>query len=368
MSDSIPFFNTYIDPSSFSIVKKILKSTFLSEGKITAEFEEKLKHIGLSYPLCVNSGTSALHLALILAEVGENDEVIIPAQTFISTGLTVLYQRAKPVFVDIDYTTGNIDPEMIKRKITKKTKAIIPVHWAGYPVDLDAVGQIAKEYKLTIIEDAAHALGAKYKGKPIGRIADFTCFSFQAIKHVTTGDGGAIACKRAIDQKRGKQLRWFGIDREKANATILGERRYTLYEVGYKYHMNDYESALGIANLSSLEKRLKRRCQIAQEYRRHFQNISGIQLFSYSADRDSSWWLFGMHVTHRIEFIRALKDRGVSCSVVHQRIDRHPIFGGLQKDLISQAKFDSTQIHLPIYESLTDEQVAYIISSVKKGW
>lgn len=368
MSDSIPFFNTYIDPSSFAMVKKILKSTFVSEGKITAEFEEKLKHVGLSYPLCVNSGTSALHLALILAGVKGGDEVIVPAQTFISTALAVLYQSAKPIFADIDYRTGNIDPEMIKRKITKNTKAIIPVHWAGYPVDLDSISKIAKEYRLTVIEDAAHALGATYKGKPIGGVSSFTCFSFQAIKHVTTGDGGAIACKKAIDAKKGKQLRWFGIDRENAIPTFLGERQYLLREVGYKYHMNDYESALGIANLSSFEKRLKRRRQIAQEYIKHFGDFSGIELFSYTTDRESSWWLFGMHVERRVDFIRALKDRGVPCSVVHQRIDRHPIFGGIQKDLVTQARFDSTQIHLPVYERLTDVQVAYIISSVKKGW
>lgn len=368
MRKLIPFFNTYIDPSCYPAIKKTLKSTFISEGRVTIEFEEKLRQIGLSNPFCVNSGTSALHLALILAGIGENDEVIIPAQTFISTGLTVLYQRAKPVFADIDYATGNIDPEMIKKKITKKTKAIIPVHWAGYPVDLDAVGQMAKEYKLTIIEDAAHALGAEYKGKPIGTISDFTCFSFQAIKHVTTGDGGAIACKKAADQKRGKQLRWFGIDREKANASILGERQYTLYELGYKYHMNDYESALGIANLSSLKKRLKRRREIAQQYINCFKKLSGIKLFSYDSDRESSWWLFGMHVERRDDFIRALRNRGVSCSVVHQRIDKHPIFGGPYKDLINQTKFDSTQIHLPVYESLTDKQVSYIIACVKKGW
>ncbi len=368
MSDSIPFFSTYIDPSSFSMVKKILKSTFLSEGRITAEFENHLKQIGLVNPVCVNSGTSALHLALILAGVEKDDEVIIPAQTFIATGLAVLYRQAKPVFADIEYSTGNIDPVAIKKKITKKTKAILPVHWAGYPADLQAIGAIAKEYNLTIIEDAAQALGALYKGKPIGSISSFTCFSFQAIKHVTTGDGGAIACKKASDAKKGKQLRWFGIDRKNAQPSILGERQYMLKEIGYKYHMNDLESALGIANLSSLDQRLKRRRQIAQKYIKHFQNIPGIKLFSYAADRESSWWLFGMHVERRIDFIRALKDRGVPCSVVHQRIDKHPIFGGIQKDLVTQARFDSTQIHLPVYESLTNEQVAHIISSVEKGW
>lgn len=368
MSDSIPFFSTYIDPSAFSIVRKILRSTYLSEGKITAEFEEKLRKRGLSYPVCVNSGTSALHLALILAGVKKDDEVIIPAQTFIATGLAVVYQQAKPVFADIDYTTGNIDPEMIRKKITKKTRAIIPVHWAGYPVDLDKIGAIAKEYNLIVIEDAAHALGAKYKDKVIGSVSPFTCFSFQAIKHLTTGDGGAVACKSVSDQDKGKKLRWFGINREEDLPSLLGERQYILNEVGYKYHMNDYEASLGIANLTSLDKRLKRRHKIAQVYKKYLQNISGIQLFSYDSECESAWWLFGMHVKKREDFVRALKSRGVPCSVVHQRIDKHPIFGGIQKDLVNQTKFDSTQIHIPIYESLTDKQVEYIISSIKKGW
>lgn len=368
MSNTIPFFDTYIDPNSFPMIQKVLKSTFLSEGNLTHQFEQKLKDFGLSYPVCVNSGTSALHLALVLAGVKSNDEVIIPAQTFIATGMAVLYQQAKPVFADIEYKTGNIDAKKIRKKITKKTKVILPVHWAGYPVDLAAITEIAKEYNLVVIEDAAHALGAMYKGKYIGSISEFSCFSFQAIKHVTTGDGGVVACKKSVDEKKGKQLRWFGIDRQKDLPSLLGERQYTLYEIGYKYHLNDYESALGIANLSSLNKRLERRRRIAQQYQKHFQNFSGIELFSYLPDRESSWWLFGMHVERRNDFIRALKSRGIPCSVVHQRIDKHPIFGGIQKDLVNQTKFDSSQIHLPVYERLTDKQVTYIISSVKKGW
>lgn len=364
----IPFFNTYINPKANTLINKTLKSTFISEGKLTAEFETKLTKFGLVNPVCVNSGTSALHLALIIAGVNSDDEVIIPAQTFIATGLAVLYQKAKPVFADIEYSTGNLDVEAIAKKITKKTKAILPVHWAGYPADIQPILDLAQEYNLTVIEDAAHALGATYKNKPIGSISPFTCFSFQAIKHVTTGDGGTIACKKLPDANKAKQLRWFGIDRKNAQPSLLGERQYTLNEVGYKYHLNDYESALGIANLSTLNKRLKRRRQIAEQYRKQFENLSGIKLFSYNLDRESSWWLFGMHVERRNDFIRALKSRGISCSVVHQRIDKHPIFGGIQKDLIMQAKFDLSQIHLPIYDSLTNEQISHIISSVEKGW
>lgn len=366
--NSIPFFATYIDPSAFSLVQQTLKSTFISEGRLTIEFEEKLKQFGLLNPFAVNSGTSALHLALVLSDVGKDDEVIIPAQTFIATALVVTYQRAKPVFADIDYTTGNIDPTSIRKKITKKTKAILPVHWAGYPANLDEIGKIAKEYNLVVIEDAAQALGATYKGKAIGSISPLSCFSFQAIKHVTTADGGAVACKKISDKKRGKKLRWFGIDRAKSKPSILGERQYLLNEIGYKYHLSDYQSALGIANLSSFFKRLNRRRKIAERYTKRLSRVSGIKLFLYQTDRESSWWLFGMHVQKRNDFIRALKSRGVSTSVVHQRIDKHPIFGGINEDLLNQTQFDKTQIHIPIYEQLTETQVNYIISSIEKGW
>lgn len=368
MQSDIPFFDTYIDPVAFTNIQNVLNSTLISEGKLTAEFEDNLKSIGLLNPVCVNSGTSALHLALILAGVSKNDEVIIPAQTFVATGLAVLYQQAKPVFADIEYETGNIDPKSIVKKITKKTKAILPVHWGGYPVDLGEISKIARNYNLTVIEDAAQALGATYHGKPIGSISKFTCFSFQAIKHVTSGDGGVVACKKNSDANRGKKLRWFGIDRKKSKPSILGERLYTLNEIGYKYHLNDYASALGIANLLSLSSRLKRRNKIAEQYKKRLQQFSGINLFSHQPDRQSSWWLFGMHVKKRPDFIRALKDRGVPTSVVHQRIDKHPIFGGMQKDLSIQAKFDSTQINIPIYDRLSESQVDHIIASIQKGW
>jgi perosamine synthetase len=173
----------------------------LSEGRLVKEFEEKLeKELGLKNPIAVNSGTSALHLAIVLAGIGPGDEVILPAQTFIATGLVIAQEKAVPVFADIQYKTGNIDPNKIEEKITKKTKAILVVHWGGTPCDMDEIHTIAKKHKLVVIEDAAHALGATYKKRPIGSISDFTCFSFQAIKHLTTGDGGAVCVK---DPKKG---------------------------------------------------------------------------------------------------------------------------------------------------------------------
>lgn len=365
----ISFFNTFIDTSASNEIDKVLKSTFLSEGEIVRNFEEDLSlKLGLRNPVAVNSGTSALHLALDAAGVRPGDEVITTAQTFIATGLSILYLGAKPVFADIDYSTGNIDPRSIEKKISKITKGILVVDWAGYPCDYDELRRIAKRYNLQLIEDAAHALGATYHKIPVGNISPYTCFSFQAIKHVTTGDGGAVCCKskRVADKLRAK--RWFGIDRKTAKPSILGERIYNVTEIGYKYHMNNYSAALGIANLKTFKARLKKRREIARQYRRAFEKISGIRLFNYKNDRESSFWLFGFHVEQRDGFINAMKDRGIPTSVVHQRIDRNPLFGGKTKGLVNQEKFDKTQINIPIHDGLDDENVEYIIESIRKGW
>jgi perosamine synthetase len=366
---NIPIFNTFIDPFAKEKVGKVLDSTFLSEGAMVAEFEKQLEsRLGFSHPVAVNSGTSSLHLALVLAGIKEGDEVILPAQTFVATGLVILQQKAIPVFADIDYATGNVSPVSIEQKITPKTKAIMPVHWAGYPCEMEEIGKIAKKHHLVVIEDAAHALGATYHSKPIGSISDYTCFSFQAIKHVTTGDGGAVCSLSEKDKASALVKRWFGIDRANSKPSILGEREYDISELGYKYHMNDYSAALGLANLENFKDRLIRRRSIAQKYRGAFKNISGISLFEYASDRESAYWLFGMHVEKREQFILALKEKGITASVIHQGIDRNSIFGGKREDLANQRKFDKTQIHIPIHDGLADEQINYIIETIKAGW
>ena len=365
----INIFNTYIDKRAYISVKNVLKSTFLSEGKLVTLFEGKLhKLLGLMYPVAVNSGTSALHLALTVAGIKIGDEVICPAQTFIATATTILQQSAKPVFADIQYDTGNIDPLKIENKITKKTKALIVVHWAGYPADLDEIHQIAQKHNLLVIEDAAHALGASYRGKKIGAISPFTCFSFQAIKHVTTGDGGAVCFLEKKNAQEARNKRWFGIDREKDKPSYLGERVYNLRSLGFKYHLNDYAAALGLANLENFQQRLNKRRRIAQFYHKNLKGVPGLKLFNCKTDRESSYWLFGLHVEKRYDFIRALKGRGIETSVVHQRIDRNILFGGLNKDLINQERFNQTQINIPIHDNIGLIEASYIIESIEKGW
>lgn len=365
----IPVFNTYVHPEATGAIASVLESTFLSEGQTVKDFESELeKELGLQHCVTVNSGTSALHLALVLAGIGENDEVILPAQTFVATGLVVLQQKAKVVFADIDVRTGNISVESIREKITPRTKAIIPVHWGGYPCDMDEISALARKNNLVVVEDAAHALGATYKGKRVGSLSDYTCFSFQAIKHLTTGDGGAISSKDPGIQQQATTLKWFGIDRNQALPTELGERDYNIDSLGFKYHLNNYAAALGLANLKGFGERMAARRRIATFYDKELASVPGISLLNYKDDRQSAYWLYPLHVENRLNFIRKLKEHGITASVVHQRIDRNRIFGGIQKDLVNQARFDDRQIHIPIHDAVDKEKADHIVRTIKNGW
>ncbi len=363
------FFHTYIDERSVELACEALRSTFVSEGKLVRRFEAELTaRLGLVHPVAVNSGTSALHLALDLADVGPADEVILPAQTFVASGMAILMQCATPVFADIDPESGNLDPASVRAKITERTKAVMPVHWGGYPCDLDEISAIAAEYGLAVVEDAAHALGATYKGRPIGSVSRFTAFSFQAIKHLTTGDGGAVCCIDAEDSRRAFKRRWFGIDRASDLPGPHGERVYDLDHVGYKYHMNDLAAAVGLGNIETFLTRLARRRANAARYREELYSVPGLTLLRERHDRQSAYWLFTVRVERRDDFIRKLASCDIPASVVHLRIDRNRVFGGPRDDLPGQAAFNETQVSVPIHEGLSDDHVGAVIAVVRSGW
>ena len=363
------FVDTYISEKAIEMATEVLRSGYVSAGKYADKFEEELEgRLGLVNPVTLNSGTSALYLALAVAGVKPGDEVVIPAQTFIATGLSVLMHYATPVFADIQYKTGNIDPDSIRGKITGKTKAIMPVHWAGYPCDMDEINDIAKEHGLAVIEDAAHALGAIYKGKPIGAVSRFTAFSFQAIKHLTTVDGGALCCLDNDDVYRAKRRRWFDIDRENSKPSELGERVYDAEQTGYKCHMNDLSAAIGLGNLEDFPLKLKRRIEVGSIYREELKDVPGLQLLECKDDRKSAYWLFTMLVERRTGFIRKLKEKGIPASVMHLRIDNNSVFGGIRPDLVVQAEFDENQVSIPVHSGLTDDDVGLIVDTIKKGW
>lgn len=363
------FFHTHISPRAIDLAAETLRTTFISEGKRVRQFEEELSRtLSLVNPVAVNSGTSALHLALAIAGVGPGDEVILPPQTFVASGLAILMCGAKPVFADIQTNTGNLDPASAREKITSRTRALMPVHWGGCPCDMDELNTLASAHDLAVVEDAAHALGACYKGRPVGSLSRFTAFSFQAIKHLTTGDGGALCCLDEADYEEAKRRRWFGIDRLRHQPSLLGERQYNLESIGFKYHLNDVGASIGLGNLPDIPANLARHRQIAAAYRAAFTNVPGLTLPDYPADRESSWWIFTVLVERREDFVRALQSRGVPTTVVHQRIDRNAIFGGPFVDLRSQGYFDEHQIVLPVHIGLTDGDVQNIIGAVSSGW
>lgn len=364
----ISFFSTTLNKTILKELNKLFKKGFISSGKKSDEFENKFsKKFGLKYSTAVNSGTSALHLSLLCAKIKKNDEIILPAQTFVATGFAVKYCGAKLVFADIQKDTGNICPISIKSKITRKTKAIIVVHWGGYPCDMDEIIKIAKSKNIKVIEDAAHALGARYKNKMIGSMSDFTCFSFQAKKQLTTGDGGMLICKNFTDHKEAQRLKWFGIKRSD-NKQYQGERLYNIDVVGYKYHLNDIASLIGIENLKEIKKKLNHLNFVANFYDKNLSKLSGIKLLNKKNDRHSTNWLYTILVNKRKKFFDIAKKNNIPVSIVHRGIDRNKIFGGMDKKLINQRYFDDYHICLPINENISKKDLEKIVSVLKKNF
>lgn len=359
------FFDTYVSPRAIEFVAEALRSGQLAAGERVRQFEEELARVtGLVHPVAVNSGTSALHLALVLAGVGHGDEVILPAQSFIGSGFAIVMCGARPVFSDIQPLTGTLDPASLRKLIGPHTKAVMPVHWGGYPCDLDEINAFAREHGLAVVEDAAHALGATYKGRAIGAVSRFTAFSFGAIKHLTTGDGGALCCLSEEERDEARRRRWFGVDVERERSGIVA----SLDTFGFKYHMNDLAASVGLGNLPDMPALLKRRRDVARVYREHLDDVPGLTLFLQAPDRQSACWLFPMLVDRRDDFISALAARGVPAKVVEQRIDGNRIFGGIREELSGQKLFDERYVCLPINARLTDGEIEQVVAAVQAGW
>jgi perosamine synthetase len=362
-------FQPFVSEHAIERVVRTLRSGWIGEGPAVKEFEAHVgAMVGNRHAVAVNSGTAALHVALIVAGVRAGDEVITTAQTMLATTQAILAVGATPVYADVQYLTGNLDPKSVARRITPCARAILAVDWAGYPCDWDDLQALGREHGLSVIEDAAHALGAMYRGRPVGSVVGFTCFSFQAIKHLTTGDGGMLLVSKEEDYVRARRLRWFGIDRERREPSLLGEPLWNVRELGYKYHMNDVAASIGLGNLQEFEKNLMRRRQIAATYRRHLEGIAGITLLALKGDRVSADWLFSLHVEKRDDFCRMMRSKEIEVSVVHQRIDRNALYGGERSDLPELTRFTSTHICLPLHPRLSDEDVRLVIDSVRGGW
>lgn len=366
----IPFYGVHIPKGTSKAIAKTLREGYISGMKYPAIFQEMFrKKFDFKYAQAVNTCTSALRLSCAIADIGVGDEVISTAMTMMATNTVILEQFAKPVFADIQYETGNIDPNDIEHRITKKTKAIMVVHLAGYPCDMDEIWEIGLHYDLPVIEDAAHAIGAKYGNHYIGYLSDACCFSFYATKHITTGDGGMFITARKDWIEEAKKRYWYGIDKTKRfGKTALGYGNYDVLKVGYKYNMNDIAAIIGIEQMKEVDYIIRRHKEIARYYREELRNVKGLTLLESKSDRESGNWLFPLHVKRRLKFCKMMRSKGIEVSIAFKRNDVYSIFGGLRKDLPNLDRYDKDIIYIPIHDGLTWRQVHYIVDTIKGGW
>ena len=367
----IRMFTPFMSEEAIANAAMALQQRMIGEGETVKEFEAALcSRFGFRHALLLNSGTAGLRLELAVAGVRPGDEVITTAMTCTATNTPILEQYARPVFADIQYETGNIDPADIEHRITEKTKAIICLHWGGYPCDLEEIHTVASNYDLPVIEDAAHALGATYHGWNIGTYSHFIMFSFQAIKTLTTVDGGLLTTVYEDDYQEAKQRRWFGInrDRRKPNIEWPGYNYWPQTLPGYKYQGTNVQAAIGLGNLAHFDNLLTYRAGLAEFYRRELADVPGLQCFQQNEDRRSAWWLFTVHVEERQAFHEMMAAKEIETSVCHVRNDLHPVFGGRRDDLPVQDEFQDSYICIPIHHEVTMEEASNIMEAIRGGW
>ncbi|MBI4765598.1 MAG: DegT/DnrJ/EryC1/StrS family aminotransferase [Deltaproteobacteria bacterium] len=320
----IEIFKPFMGQAEIKAIGEVIRSGWIGLGPKTAEFENKFaKFCGVQYAIGVNSATSALDLAMRLLKIGHGDEVIVPTMTFVSTAHVVAYNLATPIFADIDPITMNIDFKDVLRKVSKRTKAIIPVHYSGRPVDMDQLKEIAVD--IPLVEDCAHATGARYKEKSVGGLGNIGCFSFHAVKNLAMGDGGALTVNNEEWMERAKRLRWLGIDKGTWDRTEVDKSywwQYFVDEIGLKCHMNDLQAAIGLVQLKKLSSMNNRRRKIVNLYFEGLKDIQEIELPLHDDEIfKSAWHIFHIKCLKRNDLSEFLREKGIN-TVYHQRKSR----------------------------------------------
>lgn len=361
----IPLVKPYIAPKEemLPVVEQILYSGYIAEGEAVYQFETEFgSFIDNKNVISVNSGTAALHIALCLLKVGRGDEVISTPMTAEPTNTTIALTGAKIVWADVDEDTGLISPESICDKITEKTKAIMVVHYAGMVCNMDKINEISSKYHIPVIEDAAHGLGSKYGGKPVGSNSKYTAFSFQAIKHMTTVDGGALAFQDDLELEEAKRLRWFGLS--KGVARLENDIR----RAGYKYGMNNLNGAIGHVQLKHINDVLQTCISNGKYYDTELKNIPGVHLIPYYQNTSPSYWLYTLKVNDRSSFIKKMQEEGITASILHHRNDTHTVFQDSKDKLPGLDKFYDEFIHIPCGWWVTKEDRERIVDTIRRGW
>jgi len=344
-------------------LRDVLYSGHISEGEPVYDFERRFGgFIGQESVLSFYSGTAALHTALILAGVEPGDEVISTPMTAEPTNMAILHAGGRIVWADVDPLSGNISADSIKDRISERTKAIMVVHYGGVPAALGAIRKIADSYGVPIIEDAAHALGARYGGQPIGSHSEYVAFSFQAIKHMTTVDGGMLVCRDPGDVSRGREIRWFGMDRT-ASRTEADVSR-----VGFKYHMNNVNATIGSVQLEHIRPVLDRHIENGRFFDAALRDVPGIRLCEWDSAAEPSYWFYTILADRRDDLTAHLRNHGIESSTAHRRNDLHSVFRASRTELPDLDQFYSRMLHIPCGWWVSDADRDRIVKCLRVGW
>lgn len=363
----IPLFKPSLGEEELDALREIFATGWLGLGPKTGEFERRFAdYVGARHAVGVNSCTAALHLSLGLLDLKPGDEVIVPAITFISTAHAAAYWGARPVFADVQPDTLCLDLRDVQRKVTPRTRAILPVHYAGHPCDMDEIHPFAASRGIAVIEDAAHACGALYKGRKVGSLSPLTCFSFHAIKNLSCGDGGMVTTDDEIYARKLREWRWMGISRDTWSRTDHGTTYswdYTVNELGFKSHLNDISAAIGLVQLRKLDAANRRRREIAERYTSGFRSTPWIEC---PPERDavrSAWHIYHIKVEGRDALHHYLTGRGITTGVHYYPIHLHPYYRDGASCPVAESLWERI-LSLPMFPDMTDDQVGQVIEAV----
>lgn len=361
----IPLIKTRMPSRDFLMpeLERVLYSGYVAQGEVVEQFERAFERfVASGQSLSVNSGTAALHVALILAGVCAGGEVISTALTAEPTNVAIKMAGAKIRYADIDRRTANVSPKSVSENITAATKAIMVVDYAGVPVDVPGILAVSEKYGIPVIHDAAHSLGSKFNGRRAGSHFPLTAFSFQAIKHITTIDGGVLQVANQFDYEKGKLIRWFGIDKRKTRL----ENNISLQ--GYKYHMNNVNATIGLLQLQDVESVVRHHVDNGRFFDRELQGVSGVELLHYYEGSEPSYWLYTMFVDDRDGFVRKLSENGIMSSELHKRSDWHHYLNDFQQELPVLDDVYKRLVHIPCGWWVTSEDRERIADIIKGGW
>ncbi|HXM23221.1 MAG TPA: UDP-4-amino-4,6-dideoxy-N-acetyl-beta-L-altrosamine transaminase [Terriglobales bacterium] len=373
----LPYGRQSIDESDIQAVVETLRSDWLTTGPQVAEFEAAMAvWVGAKYAVSFSSGTAALHAAAFAAGLQPGDEAITSPLTFAATANCVLYQGATPVFADVLEDTLNLDPELAATRITARTKAILPVDYAGHPADLDSILHLAERHGLIVIEDACHALGAQYRGRCVGSVAHMTVFSFHPVKHLTTGEGGMVTTDNPVFAETLRRFRNHGISSDARQRQSAGQWHYEMVLLGFNYRLTDIACALGLQQMKKLEANLARRRQIAARYAAEFHNMSGVFAPQTRRDANPAWHLYPIRLdltklsAGRGEVFQALRAENIGVNVHYIPVHRHPYYrdrfgykGGEYP--VAEAAYECL-ISLPMFHGMADGDIEDVVRALGK--